>query len=47
MAEDKLVGNIDTQDILDVLESNGNSNLIDPLELAKAKQIAIEIFSRN
>jgi hydroxymethylglutaryl-CoA lyase len=47
MAEDKLVGNIDTQDILDVLSQKGHSNLIDETELTKAKQIAQEIFSGN
>lgn len=45
MAEDKLVGNIDTEQILNVLKQKGYSNLIDETELAKAKGIAREIFS--
>ena len=44
MADDKLVGNIDTQDILDVLSAKGHLNLVDANEFAKAKQMASDLF---
>lgn len=44
MAVDKLVGNIDTQDILDVLSRKSPSGLINKDELAKARLMASEIF---
>ena len=45
MADDELIGNIDTQDILDVLTERHIAPDIDQKELAKAKKIAQAIFT--
>ena len=45
MADDKLVGNIDTQHILDVISSKSEKVSIDSAALSKAKSIALEIFT--
>lgn len=45
MADDELVGNIDTQHILDVISSKSEKVSIDSAALSKAKSIALEIFT--
>ena len=44
MADDELIGNIDTQDILSVLSQNSYSDLVNHDELKKARLIASAIF---
>jgi hydroxymethylglutaryl-CoA lyase len=44
MAKDELVGNLATEKILDYLQSEGVKPDINPIEFAKALQLAAEIF---
>lgn len=44
MAKDELVGNLDTEIIIDVMARNGLSLNVDTLSLQQAKQIATQIF---
>jgi hydroxymethylglutaryl-CoA lyase len=46
MAEDKLVGNVATEIIVDYLESQGIGHGLDKRALAKAQQIASSVFHR-
>ena len=46
MADDDLVGNIDTLTILEVLSENGYSGLVNSNELNKALALAGNIFHR-
>jgi len=47
MAEDELVGNLATEDILSVLESKGEKLHLNKDEFAKALNIAAEIFPKH
>lgn len=45
MADDELIGNIDTQQILDVMSGKEENILIDNAALAEARKTALEIFN--
>jgi hydroxymethylglutaryl-CoA lyase len=47
MAKDELVGNLATEKILDYLQSEGEKPNINPIEFAKALQLAGEIFPNH
>lgn len=47
MAKDELVGNLATEKILDYLQSEGVKPDINPIEFAKALQLAAEIFPNH
>jgi hydroxymethylglutaryl-CoA lyase len=44
MADDELIGNIDTRVILDMLSEKGNAGLVDLVELGKAVGLAQKVF---